>query len=128
MMVHRSMVTRPLVFGAAAAAVVMTSVSGLLPSREPASAAESALVARGAYLTGPAGECSDCHGQGLRGGHLVPAPDLAGLVMFASDADAIKFFETALTPAGKHVPPPMPRYMFHAADARAIVAYLRQLR
>jgi hypothetical protein len=48
--------------------------------------------------------------------------------MFANDADAIRFFETALTPAGTHVPPPMPHFMFHAADARAIVAYLKQLR
>jgi hypothetical protein len=48
--------------------------------------------------------------------------------MFASDADAISFFETALTPSGAHVPPPMPRFMFKAADARAIVAYLKQLR
>jgi hypothetical protein len=48
--------------------------------------------------------------------------------MFANDADAIRFFETALTLAGTHVPPPMPHFMFHAADARAIVAYLKQLR
>jgi hypothetical protein len=64
----------------------------------------------------------------LHGGHTVPAPNLAGLTMFASDADAVKFLRTALTPSGKHVPPPMPHFMFDAADARAIVAYLRQLR
>jgi mono/diheme cytochrome c family protein len=122
------MLTTPLVLGAAIVAVVLTSATGLLPPRGAASAAESALVTRGAYLTGPAGRCSDCHGQGLHGGHAVPAPDLAGLVMFASSADAIRFLETSLTPSGAHVPPPMPRYMFNAGDARAIVAYLKQLR
>jgi mono/diheme cytochrome c family protein len=117
-----------LVLVGAVVAVVLTSASGLLPPRNVADAANSALVARGAYLTGPAGQCSDCHGQGLRGGHAVPASNLAGLTMFASDADAVKFFETALTPSGKPAPPPMPHFMFNAADARAIVAYLRQLR
>jgi hypothetical protein len=50
------------------------------------------------------------------------------MVMFAKDADAIRFLETALTPAGRHVPPPMPQFNFDPPDARAIVAYLRQLR
>jgi mono/diheme cytochrome c family protein len=116
------------VLGAAIVAVVLVSVSVMVPQREAASAANSAVVARGFYLTGPAGQCSDCHGQGLRGGHAVAAPDLAGLKMFASDADAVRFFETALTPSGTPAPPPMPHFMFDAADARAIVAYLKQLR
>jgi mono/diheme cytochrome c family protein len=80
-------------------------------------------------LTGDAGQCADCHGQGLHGGHgKFSGSDLAGLKMFASDADAVKFFETALTPSGTAVPPPMPHFRFHPDDARAIVAYLRQLR
>ena len=114
--------------GSILVAVLLTSVSGLLLAPTTTSAADSALVAQGAYLTGPAGRCADCHGQGLHGGHTFPAPNLAGLKMFASDADAIRFFETSLTPSGAHVPPPMPRFMFRAADARAIVAYLKQLR
>jgi mono/diheme cytochrome c family protein len=122
------MLTPLVVWVAAIIAVTLTFASGALPPREAAGAAESPLVARGAYLTGPAGQCLDCHGQGLHGGHLIPGPNLAGLTMFASGADAVKFFETTLTPSGKQVPPPMPRYMFHADDARAIVAYLRQLR
>jgi mono/diheme cytochrome c family protein len=122
------MLTPAVALGAAIVAVVLAFVAGLLPPREAASAADSALVARGYYLTGPAGQCSDCHGQGLRGGHAVSASDLAGLKMFASDADAVTFFETALTPAGTPAPPPMPHFMFNAADARAIVAYLKQLR
>jgi len=115
------------VLGATIVAMALLSVCGLLSPREAARAADSALIARGLYMTGPAGRCSDCHGQGLRGGHVFPAPDLRGLKMFASSTDAIKFFETALTPAGTPVPPPMPHFMFHADDARAIVAYLKQL-
>jgi mono/diheme cytochrome c family protein len=124
-MEHTRAIRTPLVLGAILAAVLY---SGFLAPHDAADAAKSDLVARGAYLTGPAGRCSDCHGQGLHGGHVIPAPNLAGLTMFASNADAVKFFHTALTPAGTTVPPPMPNFMFNTADARAIVAYLRQLR
>jgi mono/diheme cytochrome c family protein len=122
------MLTTPTALGAAIAAVALMAVCGLLFQSQAASAADTALVTRGAYLTGRAGQCSDCHGQRLLGGHAVPASDLGGLKMFASDADAVRFFETALTPRGTPAPPPMPHFMFNAADARAIVAYLRQLR
>jgi hypothetical protein len=47
--------------------------------------------------------------------------------MFPRDADAIRFLETALTPAGTHATPPMPHFNFDAADATAIVAFLRHL-
>jgi mono/diheme cytochrome c family protein len=112
----------------AIAAVLLTCIPAVVRPHEASSAAHAALVARGFYLTGDAGQCSDCHGIGLHGGKVIPAPSLAGLIMFANDADAIHFFETALTPAGKPVPPPMPHFKFHPDDAKAIVAYLRQLR
>lgn len=96
-------------------------------------------VARGAYLVGPAGQCSDCHGATLRGGpNPIPGPpgapwaktipNLRGLKMFKSDAVAIAFLHTAVLPGHVHALGPMPRYNFSTADATAIVAYLRSLK
>ena len=56
------------------------------------------------------------------------APALAGLPMFAKDADAIAFLMTTALPDGTHPLPPMPHYKFHVDDATAIVAYLRSLK
>jgi mono/diheme cytochrome c family protein len=117
----------PMILGTAMLVLAIASVFGLLP-RERADATSDAVLKRGAYLVGPAGQCRDCHGQGLHGGHQIPAPNLAGLKMFPRDADAIRFLETALTPAGTHAAPPMAHYNFDASDATAIVAFLRQLR
>jgi len=111
-------------------------------SRGTAGAAAQADLDRGQYLTGDAGQCSDCHGVGLKGAPLmfapkslppgVPfqdaAPNIAGLTMFASDDDAVKFFITGLLPNGQKARPPMPQYRFNELDARAIVAYLRSLK
>jgi mono/diheme cytochrome c family protein len=99
--------------------------------------AQSDLVARGRYLVGPAGQCADCHGANLHGqnlGFLKPgmpvayrSADIAGLKQL-SDAAAVKFFETGILPSGKSAAPPMPQYRFNAADAQAIVAYLKSLK
>jgi len=99
-------------------------------------------VARGQYLVVNAGQCSDCHGEGLKGAPLmfspkglppgVPfqdaAPNITGLTMFADDAQAVTFLTTGVLPNGQHARPPMPQYRFNAADAQAIVAYLRSLK
>jgi mono/diheme cytochrome c family protein len=103
-----------------------------------AAGTSAADVARGQYLVGPAGQCSDCHGAALSGGpNPIPGPPgapwapsvptLVGLPMFASDAQAVAFFETGTLPDGSKARPPMPQYRFNEADARAIVAYLRSL-
>jgi mono/diheme cytochrome c family protein len=95
--------------------------------------------ASGAYLTGGAGQCSDCHGAGLKGGpNPIPGPpgapwaktvpNLRGLKMFPTDAVAIAFLHTTLLPGGVHALGPMPRYKFSVADATAIVTYLRSLK
>jgi mono/diheme cytochrome c family protein len=122
-----------LVVGAALVAIVAIS----RPDRAPAADAPPAILARGEYLTHGAGQCLDCHGADLHGAPMqVPpnsgmaskAPSLAGLPMFATDADAIAFFTTTKLPDGSTARPPMPRYLFHADDAAAIVAYLRALK
>jgi mono/diheme cytochrome c family protein len=102
-----------------------------------ADVASPAIIARGEYLTHGAGQCTDCHGADLHGApmHTPPnsgmaslAPSLAGMTMFATDADAITFLTTTKLPNGGNALPPMPRYMFHTEDAAAIVAYLRSLK
>ena len=122
------------------AAVAACAVAALVahPDRAPAQDATATLIARGEYLVGDAGQCRDCHGKNLEGGPApkgppgVPwatsAPALAGLKMFAKDADAVTFLSTTNLPDGTHPLPPMPQYKFHTADATAIVAYLRSLK
>lgn len=111
---------------------------------------KAALIARGKYLVGPAGQCGDCHtpmdktgkpvkGQELQGAPImfkptVPVPGwadmsmpIAGLPTMASDEDAISFFTTGKHLDGKTAAPPMPQYRFSKKDAEAIVAYLKSL-
>jgi len=122
---------------AAACALGATLVIGHPGSVPAADVASPAIIARGEYLTHGAGQCIDCHGEDLHGApmHTPPnsgmatfAPSLAGLTMFANDADAITFLTTTKLPNGGMALPPMPRYMFHTDDATAIVAYLRSLK
>ena len=110
----------------------------------------SALIARGKYLVGPAGQCGDCHtpmnkqgkpiqSQMLQGAPIpfkpaVPIPGwadmsipIAGLPTMASDDDAIHFFTTGKHLDGTAAAPPMPQYRFNRRDAEAIVAYLKSL-
>ena len=121
-----------------AAVAALIAGAATLARRTPARA-DSGDVARGQYLVMDAGKCSDCHGEKLTGGpNFVPAPPntpwatsiprIAGLPMFASDADAVKFLTTGLLPDGNRALGPMPQYRFNQADATAIVAYLRSLK
>jgi mono/diheme cytochrome c family protein len=129
--------------GSAAKAAVSLGMLALLLTAArltgDAAGASAADVARGQYLVGPAGQCSDCHGATLGGGpNQIPGPpgvpwapsvpSLVGLTMFATDAQAVTFFETGALPDGSKVRPPMPEYRFNEADAQAIVAYLRSLK
>jgi mono/diheme cytochrome c family protein len=129
--------TRSRLLFAVACALGATLAIGRPGSAPAADVASPALIARGEYLTHGAGTCFDCHGADLHGApmHVPPnsgmatmAPSLAGLTMFATDADAITFFTTTKLPSGGNAMPPMPRYMFHTDDAMAIVAYLRSLK
>ena len=120
------------------AVLVALVASAAWLSKAPVSAA-SDDVARGKYLVMDAGKCSDCHGEKLTGGpNFVPGPPnvpwansipaIAGLPMFTSDADAVKFLMTGNLPNGKQALGPMPQYRFNQADATSIVAYLRSLK
>ncbi len=105
--------------------------------RAPAAENATSIIDRGKYLTHGAGQCIDCHGQDMAGGPAPPgppgvpwaktSPSLVGLKMFPKDADAVTFLMTTKLPDGNQALRPMPRFEFNAADASAIVAYLRSL-
>lgn len=128
------------------------SKEGAAKDTKPAATrdANAALIARGKYLVGPAGQCGDCHtpmdkkgqpvkSQALQGAPImfkptVPIPGwadmslpIAGLPTMASDEDAVAFFTTGKHLDGKAAAPPMPQYRFSKRDADAIVAYLKSL-
>ena len=107
----------------------------------------SAQVARGKYLVQRVAMCGDCHtprddkgmplpGKELAGAPLgfkplapmpwaTTAPDIAGLPSW-KDAQIVTFLTTGKLD-GRAPNPPMPEYRLSAADARAVVAYLRTL-
>jgi mono/diheme cytochrome c family protein len=127
--------------GALAAAILIAALSSVAAARAFSAAhVASAVAERGRYLVGAAGQCSDCHGDKLRGASLdflapdLPpivqrkAPKIAGLPMFENDAAAAHFLETGELPGGAHARPPMPKYRFDHNDAVAIVTYLKMLR
>jgi mono/diheme cytochrome c family protein len=108
-------------------------------NRAGAATSNDDLIARGAYLTGGAGQCADCHRPDFGGGpNLIrprpnvpwatTVPSLRGLPMFKNDADAIAFLRTGKLPDGSSALAPMPGYRFNEADATAIVAYFRSLK
>lgn len=133
----------------AAFTAVAAQESKKAESHKPAG--NAALIARGKYLVGPAGQCGDCHtphdqkgqpiqSQALQGSPIpfkpiAPIPGwadssmpIAGLPTMNSDADAISFFTTGKHLDGHMAAPPMPQYRFDKRDAEAIVAYLKSLK
>lgn len=120
-------------FGLLAAAAFV----GLTLAVAPHADAQSGDVARGHYLVGAAGQCSDCHGAKLQGAPLdflrpkmpvaYKSVKIAGLPKGWTAAQTVHFLETGIGPDGQHAQPPMPQYRFSHADATAIVAYLRTL-
>ena len=99
--------------------------------------ASSAQLTRGEYIVRAVAMCTDCHGASLHGqtlpfkgpgGWTSHAPSITGLPMFATDSDAARFLQTGLLSTGRRALPPMPQYRMSAADAAAVVAYLRSLK
>ncbi|HVB85687.1 MAG TPA: cytochrome C [Candidatus Dormibacteraeota bacterium] len=115
----------------------------------PAATANQSQVDRGKYLVENVGMCEECHTPRYSNGDLdesrrlqgaaiwiVPvhnmtnwamrAPALAGLPGF-TDAEAETVLEQGIGPNGLPIQPPMHIYHMNAADAQAIVSYLRSL-
>jgi len=123
---------------AAAGATLTIALAATIAVHTPVAQAQTDTT-RGMYLVGDAGQCMDCHGEGFKGAPIPfpgppgapwsdTAPSLVGLTMFATDAQAVTFLTTGVLPSGQHARGPMPQYRFSAADAQAIVAYLRSLK
>lgn len=131
-----------------AAALARADQAPASPLRAAMAAETAPLVARGRYLVENVGMCADCHSprdergefiraRWLRGSPLpftpaVPmpwapaAPAIAGLHQM-SEAQAVAFLQEGVRPDGSRPRPPMPEFRFNAADARAVVAYLKSL-
>jgi mono/diheme cytochrome c family protein len=132
--------------------VVAITISAAPPQAGKSTAKDpkAALIARGKYLVGAAGQCGDCHtpsdkkgrpiaSQALQGAPIlfkptVPVPNwaeasmpIAGLPSMPTEEEAITFFMTGKHSDGRMAAPPMPQYRFNRKDAEAIVAYLKSL-
>jgi hypothetical protein len=121
-----------------------------LVAQPQAPAAADARIERGRYLVERVALCADCHTERdwkgrqdrehwLQGARLdfkpakimpwaAVAPPIAGLPTFATDEQAVKYFEAGLNRNGKQSSSPMPQYRLAHDDALAVVAYLRTLK
>lgn len=113
------------------------------------SQAQSSEVARGKYLVEEVAMCPECHTPRTESGELdrgawlqgapiwiVPArhiqnwadraPAIAGLPSF-TDEEMERVLEKGVGPQGEVLRPPMHIYHMQAADAKAIIAYLKSL-
>jgi mono/diheme cytochrome c family protein len=107
------------------------------------------LLARGRYLVENIGLCADCHSPRNERGEFIKerwlagsllgfaptvpvpawateAPAIAGLAKM-TEAEATRFMMTGVRPDGSRPRPPMPDFRYDAADAKAVVAYLKSL-
>lgn len=114
-----------------------------------APAASQSQIERGKYLVENVGMCEECHTPRDSNGNLdesrrlqgaaiwimpvhpntnwaMRAPALAGLPGF-TNAEAERILEQGIGPNALPIQPPMHIYHMHAADAQAIIAYLRSL-
>jgi mono/diheme cytochrome c family protein len=124
--------------------------AGLLTAAAENPPADPATIEHGRYLVERVCLCGDCHSPrndkgefdrahwlegeliAFKPDHPMPfaaiAPPIVGLPGYATDAAALKFFETGTNAAGKLAMAPMPQFRFNHEDALAVVAYLRSLK
>lgn len=121
----------------------------LLAAISPALTADE-LLDRGTYLVEKVGMCQDCHsprdqtGQYIKAqwmaGNTLPfkptvpmpvwaptAPDLRNLPNY-TDEQAMKMLTEGITRLGTPARPPMPEFRFNEEDAKAVIAYFRNLK
>jgi len=141
---------RPVLLAAGALGVGALAFVLVNETNASKAAANQEQIARGRYLVHDLAMCIDCHsprgerGEFIEGKHLsgsplgfaptVPmpawadvAPAIAGLPNY-TDEQAVHFLMTTERPNGQPpARPPMPHYRMSAADAGAVVAYLRSV-
>lgn len=128
----------------------VASITLRATATQPESAIQdsAAQIERGRYLVENVGMCADCHtprtekgafdrSRWLLGATLpfqptVPmpwspaAPQIAGLPSMTAQ-EGIAYLQSGRRPNGSPTLPPMPEFRFSAADAAAVVAYLKSL-
>lgn len=129
------------------AALLAASLS-FVTALSSTAAEPGSLVERGRHLVEDVGLCADCHTPRLADGSFdrsrwlqgaplgfaptapMPwapaAPGIAGLPTL-TDAHVLRLLTTGERPDGTRPLPPMPAYRLTAAEAAAVVAYLRSL-
>ncbi len=132
---------RKILFLAAVLLLLSSGFTAAQPGKE---------IARGKYLVEQVAMCVDCHSPRNERGEFIkekwlqgstldfqpihPMPVWAGVAPIIAglggwkEADLIKLLQTGLGPDGNPLRPPMPPYKMNAADARAVVAYLKSLK
>jgi mono/diheme cytochrome c family protein len=114
----------------------------------------SAKAERGRYLVENVGQCHTCHTPKLENGeydrekwlkgavlNIQPLEEIKGWHKTAPDItpasrlwtkwgeqNLLKYLQTGIAPNGKPADPPMPAYKLTAADAEAVVGYLKTLK
>jgi mono/diheme cytochrome c family protein len=109
---------------------------------------------RGRYLVQDIGQCHTCHTPKLETGeydrekwlkgsllNIQPIEEIKGWHKTAPDITPgsrlwskwgeqalLKYLQTGIAPSGRPAEPPMPAYKFNAADAEAVVEYLKTLK
>ena len=128
-------------------------VAGLLCAVSMAAQTPAEKVARGKYLVEEVAQCQLCHTPRIETGEYDRTKWLKGSVLNVQPIEPIKdwhktapditphgrlwktwtepavlkYLQTGLTPKGRYAGPPMPTYKLPAADAEAIVEYLKSL-
>ncbi|MGH7766319.1 MAG: c-type cytochrome [Candidatus Binatia bacterium] len=134
---------KPILFFSAAA-VFFASIRGA------GAAAANVSVERGKYIVERVAMCGECHtprGQNgrliraeyLRGAPVpvkappypgmkwaIKAPAIAGLPGYSNE-QGVRLLTEGISATGRVPDPPMPRFRLTAADAEAVVAYLKSL-
>lgn len=122
---------------------ITAALSVAYSRREPA---RTVSAEHGRYLVEKVGMCWDCHSPRDEKGNIIPERWLQGAPLpftptvpmpwapvskhianlpTLTDEQALAFFTTGVLPAGRKVLPPMPEYRFSEADAKDLIAYLR---
>lgn len=133
----------------ALAVLVAFHATSCRPQNASAAAApEPQTLELGRHLVEDIGLCADCHTPRLANGDLdrtrwmqgapigfqplapmpwAPVAPPLGIIAAYTDEQAVKLFTQGIRHNGQPPLPPMPGYRFTEPEARAIIAYLRQL-
>jgi mono/diheme cytochrome c family protein len=126
--------------------LVVAITSALMVAFRDGRPARKVDAQNGQYLAEKVGMCWDCHSPRDEKGNIVPERWLQGAALpftptipmpwapvskpiahlpGLTDEQALTFLTTGVLPGGRKPLPPMPEYRFSEADAKDLIAYLR---